>query len=145
MENETGGTSGTGAGGGDKDAGGRRDPMRDLQARVEAALDEVRPKIRKALEELDSKVDAAVDDIRPRAQNAMREVQPKVDQFVADIQPRLDSLLEKLQAKLNELRRDLDERATRASGGSSRGGNAGELGTGGNQPGPAEAGPDGSP
>lgn len=144
MDNETGGTSGTGAGD-TQGAGGRRDPLRDLQARVEAAMDEVRPKIRKALEELDSKVDAAVDDLRPRAQNAMREVQPKVDQFVADIQPRLDSLLERLQAKLNELRRDLDTRATRAGGGSSRGPTAGELGTGGDQPGPAEPGPDGNP
>src|SRR3989304_3942756 len=30
----------------------RRDPLRDLQARVESALDDVRPKIRRALEEL---------------------------------------------------------------------------------------------
>lgn len=144
MDNETGGTGRTGAGG-DPGGSSRGDPLRDLQARVEAALDEVRPKIRKALEELDTKVDAAVEDLRPRAQNAMREVQPKVDQFVADIQPRLDSLLDRLQTKLNELRRDLDARATRAGGGTSRADVAGELGTGGDQPGPAEAGPDGNP
>lgn len=91
----------------------RRDAIADLQARVEAAIEEVRPKIRRALEELDAKVDAAVADIRPRAQSAMREVQPKVDQFVSDVQPRLDSLLQRLQTKIDELRRDLDARATR--------------------------------
>jgi ABC-type transporter Mla subunit MlaD len=92
----------------------RRDALADLQARVEAAIDEVRPKIRRALEELDAKVDAAVADIRPKAKSAMRDVQPKVDQFVADVQPRLDSLLQRLQAKIDELRRDLDARASRS-------------------------------
>src|SRR5690606_37191705 len=102
--------------------------------------DEVRPKIRKALEELDERVDEAVADIKPRAQNAMKEVQPKVDQFVADMQPRLDSLLERLQSKINELRQDLDERAARSSGGSNRP-PAGELPSGN----PSEPGPDGMP
>ena len=46
------------------------------EARLEAAIDEVRPKIRRALEELDAKVDEAVADIRPKAQNAMDEVRP---------------------------------------------------------------------
>jgi hypothetical protein len=91
----------------------RRDPLGDLQARIEAAVDEVRPKIKRALEELDAKVDAAVADIRPRAQSAMRDVQPKVDQFVADLQPRLDTLIERIQTKLEDLRRDLDARAAR--------------------------------
>lgn len=102
-----------GSGGG---AGGRRDPVKDLQARLEAAIDEVRPKIRKALEELDSRVDEALSDIRPKAQNAMDEVRPKVDQFVADVQPRLDSLLQRLQTRIEELRKDLDDRAARTAG-----------------------------
>lgn len=106
-----------------------RDPLRELQARVEAAIDEVRPKIRRALEELDTKVDQAVADIKPRAQAAVRDVQPKVDQFVADVQPRLDSLLEKLQSKIDEIRRDLDDRATRRGGGTNRE-PAGNIGSG---------------
>ncbi|HEX2168575.1 MAG TPA: hypothetical protein VHG09_15170, partial [Longimicrobiales bacterium] len=92
-----------------------RDPVKDLQTRLEAAIDEVRPKIRKALDELDARVDEAVADLRPRAQNAMNEVRPKVDQFVADVQPRLDSLLDRLQQRIEELRRDLDSRASRTN------------------------------
>lgn len=114
---ETGGTTG----GGDN----RRDPVKDLQARLEAAIDEVRPKIRKALDELDARVDEAMVDIRPRAQNAMNEVRPRVDQFVADVQPRLDSLLDRLQQRIEELRKDLDTRASRTSGAA-----AGEIGSG---------------
>ena len=105
MENPNGTSTGEGP--------GRRDPVKELQARIEAAIDDVRPKIKKALEELDARVDEAVADIRPRARNAMEEVRPKVDQFVADVQPRLDSLLLRLQRKIDELRRDLDARATR--------------------------------
>lgn len=116
-------TSGTTGGG-----GARRDPVKDLQARLEAAIDEVRPKIRKAFDELDAKVDEAVADIRPRAQNAMNEVRPKVDQFVADVQPRLDTLLDRLQQRIEELRRDLDTRASRTNR------PAGEIGTGANAP-----------
>lgn len=93
--------------------GGRWDSLRDLQTRVEAAIEEVRPKLRKALEELDAKVDAAVADMKPRAESARRAVQPKVDQLVTDMQPRLDSLLERLAAKIEGLRRDLDARASR--------------------------------
>ncbi|HSJ13388.1 MAG TPA: hypothetical protein VK939_03175 [Longimicrobiales bacterium] len=93
--------------------GGRRDPLRDLQSRVEEAVDDVRPKIRRALEELETKVEEAIADIRPRAQSAMRDVQPKIDQFVTDVQPRLDSLLERLQQRIEELRRDLDARVSR--------------------------------
>lgn len=121
---------------------GRRDPVKDLQARLEAAMDEVRPKIRKALDELDARVDEAMADIRPRAQSAMDEVRPKVDQFVADVQPRLDSLLDRLQNRIEELRRDLDSRASRT------GRPAGEIGAGeegpnvntspGYEPGPAD-------
>jgi ElaB/YqjD/DUF883 family membrane-anchored ribosome-binding protein len=96
---------------------GRRDPVKELQARIEAAIDDVRPKIRRALEELDARVDEAVADIKPRARNAMDEVRPKLDQLVADVQPRLDSLLQRLQRKIEELRRDLDERAVRSKGG----------------------------
>lgn len=117
---------------------GRRDALEDLRARVEAAIDEVRPKIRRALEELDTKVDAAVADLRPRAQSAMKEVQPKVDQFVADMQPRLDTLLQKLSARIEELRRDLDARATRSTQ-QERTGPAGEL-TSGHTPPPDEPG-----
>jgi ElaB/YqjD/DUF883 family membrane-anchored ribosome-binding protein len=123
----TGGASGRGPGGGTDDttASGdsRRDPVKDLQARLEAAIDEVRPKIRKALDELDARMDEAVADIRPRAQNAINEVRPKVDQFVADVQPRLDSLLDRLQQRIEDLRRDLDTRAART-------GRPGELGAG---------------
>jgi DNA anti-recombination protein RmuC len=93
----------------------RRDPVKELQARLEAAIDEVRPKIRRALDELDARMDEAVADIRPKAQNAMQEVRPKVDQFVADMQPRLDTLLQRLQGRIEELRKDLDERATRSA------------------------------
>lgn len=91
----------------------RRDALNELQSRVEAAIDDARPKFRRLLEELDSKVDAAVADLKPRAQSAMREVQPKVDQFVSDMQPRLDALLERLQSRIDEFRRDLDARASR--------------------------------
>jgi ElaB/YqjD/DUF883 family membrane-anchored ribosome-binding protein len=108
---------------------GQRDPVKDLQARLEAALDEVRPKIRKALEELDSRVDEAMAEIRPRAQNAVDEVKPRVDQFVSDVQPRLDSLLKRLQSRIEDLRRELDERAARttARAGQHEGPVAGEL------------------
>jgi len=91
----------------------RKDPVKDLQARLEAAIDDVRPKIRKVLDELDARMEEAARDIKPRAQNAMNDVKPKVDQFVADVQPKLDSLLERLQHKIEELRKDLDGRATR--------------------------------
>ena len=92
----------------------RRDPVKELQARIEAAIDDVRPKIRRALEELDARVDEAMAEIRPRARSALDEVRPRVDQFVADVQPRLDQLLLRLQRKIEELRRDLDERAARS-------------------------------
>lgn len=96
-----------------RDAGTRRDPLHDLHARIDAALEDVRPKLKKALDELDAKVDAAVAEIKPRAQAAMREVQPKVDQLVNDMQPRLDTLLKRLQAKIEELRHELDTRAAK--------------------------------
>jgi gas vesicle protein len=91
----------------------RKDPLRELQARIEAAIDEARPKIRKALAELDERVDEAMQDIRPKAQAAVRDVQPKIDEFVADVQPRLDTLLRRMQEKIDELRRELNSRAAR--------------------------------
>jgi len=69
----------------------RKDPVKDLQARLEAAIDDVRPKIRKVLDELDARMEEAARDIKPRAQNAMNDVKPKIE----------------------ELRKDLDGRATR--------------------------------
>jgi hypothetical protein len=109
VENPDGTTTGEGGSTG----GGRRDPVKDLQARLEAAIDEVRPKIRKVLDDLDARMEEAAKDIKPRAQNAMNDVRPKVDQFVADVQPKLDSLLERLQTKIDELRKDLEARGTR--------------------------------
>jgi ElaB/YqjD/DUF883 family membrane-anchored ribosome-binding protein len=94
--------------------GSERDALAELRNRLEAALDEVRPKIRRAFEELDGKVDAAIADLRPRAQGAVKEVGPKVNEFVADLQPRLDALLQRLQVRIDELRQDLDERAARS-------------------------------
>lgn len=108
----------------------RRDALADLQARVEAAIDEVRPKIRRALDELETKVDAAVAEVKPRARSAMREVQPKVDQFVADVQPRIDAVLSKVQSRIDELRRELDERATRTTTRNEPSRPAGEIGPG---------------
>jgi ElaB/YqjD/DUF883 family membrane-anchored ribosome-binding protein len=97
-----------------QDTGPKKDPLRDLQERVEAAIEDVRPKLRRALDELDQRVDEAVREVKPRAESAMREVQPRVDRLVADVQPRLDSLLSRLQGRIDELRRDLDSRASRA-------------------------------
>lgn len=112
----------------------RRDPIRELQVRLEAALDEVRPKIRRAMEELDAKVDAAMAEVRPRAESAMKEVRPRVDEFVSEVQPRLDTLLERLSRKIEELRKDLNERATRRPEDETTGAPAGELGTGSESP-----------
>ena len=95
------------------DRGQKRDPLGDLEARIDRAIEEVRPKVKRALEELDSRVDAAVKELRPRVESAMDDVKPKVDRFVADIQPRLDAALERIQARIAELRRDLEERADR--------------------------------
>ena len=89
----------------------RRDVLADLEARIDAAIEEVRPKVRRAMEELDARVDAAVSDLRPRVESAMEDVKPRVDRFIADIQPRLDSALQRIQAKIAELRKELEERA----------------------------------
>jgi ElaB/YqjD/DUF883 family membrane-anchored ribosome-binding protein len=96
--------------------GRRGDALADLQARLEAAIDEARPKIRRVFEELDARVDAAMAEVRPKAQQAVREVQPRIDRLVSDVQPRLDSVLQRLQSKIDELRRDLDARASRQRG-----------------------------
>ena len=61
-------------------------------------------------------LDAAIDEVRPRVEAAVREVEPRVDRFIRDVQPRLDSLVARLQKGLDDLRRDLDVRAKRASG-----------------------------
>lgn len=111
----------------DTQGGGERDALAELRARLEAALDEVRPKIRRAFEELDDKFDAAVADIRPRARNAVREVGPKVNEFVADLQPRLDSVLQRLQVRIDEMRQELEERAARTR---ETGRPVGEIGSG---------------
>lgn len=94
-----------------KEKGSGRDPLRDLEARIDAAIEEVRPKVKRALEELDARVDSAVEEMRPRFESAMEDVRPRVDRFLADVQPRLDSALERIQAKISELRKDLEERA----------------------------------
>lgn len=91
----------------------KRDPLKELESRIERAIEEARPKVKRALEELDSRVDAAVNEIRPRVESAMEDVKPKVDRFVADIQPRLDAALQRIQSRIAELRRDLEERAAR--------------------------------
>lgn len=91
----------------------RRDPLAELEARVDAAIEEARPKVKRALEELDATVDAAVAEIRPRVEDAMEDVRPRVDRFLADAQPRLDSILKRVESRIGELRRDLEDRAAR--------------------------------
>lgn len=91
----------------------RRDPLKDLEARIDAAVEEVRPKMKKVMEELDARVDSAVEELRPRFDSAMEDVRPRVDRFISEIQPRLDSALERIQAKITELRRDLEDRASK--------------------------------
>lgn len=93
----------------------RRDALADLEARIDAAIEEVRPKLKKAFEELDARVDSAIQDLKPRVDEAMDDVRPRVDRFVTDIQPRLDGVLQKVQAKIAELRTELEERAHRSS------------------------------
>jgi tetrahydromethanopterin S-methyltransferase subunit G len=90
-----------------------RDALADLERRVDAAIEEVRPKVKRALEELDARVDAAMTEIRPRLDEAMEEVRPRVDRFLTDVQPRLDSILHRLEARIAELRKDLEARAAR--------------------------------
>jgi hypothetical protein len=91
----------------------QRDPLKELEARVDAAIEEVRPKVKRAMEELDARLDAAMADIRPKVDNAMEEVRPRVDKFLVDVQPRLDSILKRMESKIGELRRDLEDRAAR--------------------------------
>jgi ElaB/YqjD/DUF883 family membrane-anchored ribosome-binding protein len=96
--------------------GQRRDPLAELEARIDAAIEEARPRVKRALEDLDARVDAAMTEIRPRVDNAMDEVRPRVDKFITDVQPRLDSVLRRVEAKIGEMRRDLEERARREQG-----------------------------
>jgi hypothetical protein len=111
----------------------RRDALADLEARVDAAIEEARPKVKRALEELDATVDAAMAEIRPRVEGAMEDVRPRVDRFLADMQPRLDSVLKRVESRIGDLRRDLEERAARER----QGGAAGVL--------PPPEGPTGAP
>lgn len=96
-----------------RDPSSRRDILADLEARIDAAIEEARPKLRKAFEELDARVDSAVREFRPRVDDAMEDVKPRVDRFVADVQPRLDGLLRRVETRIAELRRDLEDRAAR--------------------------------
>lgn len=118
----------------DPETPAQRDPLAEMRARIEAALDEMRPKIRSAFEELDGKVDAALADIRPRTRNALREFPQTLDDMIGDAQPRLDSLLQRLQDRIEDLRRELEHRAARSAARAGR--PVGEIG-------PGEANPDG--
>jgi chromosome segregation ATPase len=120
----------------------RRDVLAELEARIDAAIEEARPKFRKALEELDARVDSAVKELRPRVDDAMEDVKPRVDRFVADVQPRLDGLLEKVQAKIAELRRELEQRAARSDRAGSDVAALPRTGETTDTPGTAEGGPD---
>lgn len=100
-----------------QDPSSRRDILRDLEARIDAAIEEARPKLRKAFEELDARVDSAVREFRPRVDDAMEDVKPRVDRFVADVQPRLDGLLRRVESRIAELRQDLEDRAARSDRG----------------------------
>lgn len=94
----------------------RRDPLAELEARIDAAIEEARPRVKRALEDLDARVDAAMTEIRPRVDDAMDEVKPRVDRFISDVQPRLDSVLRRVESKIGEMRKDLEERARREQG-----------------------------
>lgn len=96
-----------------QDQPSRRDILGDLESRIDAAIEEARPKLKKAFEELDARVDSAVRELRPRVDDAMEDVKPRVDRFVADVQPRLDGLLRRVESKIAEIRRDLENRAAR--------------------------------
>lgn len=91
----------------------RRDPMADLEARINAAIEEARPKLRRAIEELEARVDAAVTEVRPRVESAVDEVKPRVDRLIRDVQPRLDTVLRRIQEGIAEFRQDLEKRASR--------------------------------
>lgn len=95
---ETGGAGGTSGG-----THGKSNAFDELEATIEAALEDLRPKIKQMAEGLGDRVNSAVE-----------TAQPKLDQFVAGMQPRIDSLLQKMQLGLDDIRRDLEERASRA-------------------------------
>jgi len=97
---------GAGTGGADSSSGsthGKSNAFDELEAKIEAALDDLRPKLRQMAEGVGDRVSAAKE-----------SAQPRLDQLVAGMQPRIDSLLQKMQAGLDDIRRDLEERATRA-------------------------------
>lgn len=100
------GSSGAGAGGADSSSGsthGRSNAFDELEAKIESALEDLRPKLKQMAEGMGDRVNAA-----------RESAQPRLDQLVAGMQPRIDSLLQKMQAGLDDIRRDLEERATRA-------------------------------
>ncbi len=98
----------------DEDARSRRDPLRELEAKLDAAVDELRPKVRRALDEMEARVDAAMKEVQPKVSEAMKDVRPKWDRFLTDVQPRMDRLLQRIQAKIDDLRREMEARAQRA-------------------------------
>lgn len=96
----------------DQERKAKRDPLAELESRIDAAIEDARPKLKKALEELDARVDAAMKEVRPRVDSAMEDVRPRVDQLLSDAQPRLDSVLARIQLKIGELRDSLEARRT---------------------------------
>ncbi|MEX2584364.1 MAG: hypothetical protein WD766_13935 [Gemmatimonadota bacterium] len=119
--------------------GNRRDAFDDLQAKLERAIEDLKPKVRKALDELDATVDSALSDLKPKVDAKMREAQPRVDSILSDVQPRMDSLLRRMQAKLEEVRVDLESRANR---GTAEGGAPGSQTEGGSGTGTTDASPE---
>ncbi len=91
----------------------KKDALADLESRIEAAIEEARPRIKRAFDQLDARVDAAMAEIRPKVEGAVDDVKPKMARLLADAQPRLDAALERIQAKITELRKELEERAAR--------------------------------
>lgn len=91
----------------------RKDALAELEAKIEAAIDEARPRLKRAFDQLDARVDAAMAEIRPRVETAVEDVKPRMGRLLADMQPRVDAVLERIQSKITELRKDLEERAAR--------------------------------
>ena len=87
--------------------------------------------VRRAFEELDATLDSALADVKPKVEERVRQAQPRVEEFVNEVQPRLDAILRKMEEKLGDLRRELDERAQRCGASASAGGGAGAGDAGG--------------
>lgn len=88
----------------EKEAFERRDAFAELESRIDAALSELRPKVRRAFDEMEGRMDSA-----------MKQAQPKVDRLLEDMQPRMDALLDGLQRKIEALRKDIEVRARRST------------------------------